>query len=80
MAPYNPPIAHYAHIDVSGYAENKILCMIGKEGKGFYWLTRHLGLQYLWYNKEKKLIELWGSYRSLANGAREKVLERLAKM
>lgn len=54
--------------------------MIGKEGKGFYWLTRHLGLQYLWYNKEKKLIELWGSYRSLANGAREKVLERLAKM
>ena len=79
MAPYDPPIAHYAHVDVSGYEQTQILGMIGKGGKGFYWLTQKLGLEYLWYNQERNIIELWGSYRSLANGAREKLLERLSK-
>ena len=36
MAPYDPPNTHYAHLDVSSYDRNMILCMIGKGGQGFY--------------------------------------------
>lgn len=77
MAPYNPPNAHYAHLDVSKYDENMILCMIGKGGQGFYKLTDWLKLEYVWYDADAKRIELWGSYDSLAVGARDKLAKSL---
>lgn len=77
MAPYEPPIAHYAHLNVSEYDENMILCMIGKGGKGFYRLTDYLGLEYVWYDTNEKRIELWGSYNALANGAKDKLVKSL---
>lgn len=60
MAPYTPPNAHYSQMDVSEYTEDQIFAFIGKTGKKFYWLTQKLGLEYLWYNKERKVIEIWG--------------------
>lgn len=77
MAPYQPPIAHYAHLNISDYDESMILCMIGKGGQGFYRLTNYLGLEYLWYDSTEKRIELWGSYNSLANGAVNKLTKSL---
>ena len=68
MAPYDPPDTHYAHLDVSMYEENMILCMIGKGGKGFYKITSWLDLDYVWYDSKEKRIELWGDYVSLQNG------------
>ena len=79
MAPYDPPNAHYAHLDVSSYSENMILCMIGKGGQGFYKITDWLGLEYVWYDSDKKRIELWGSYEALANGAQKKLENSLNK-
>ena len=73
MAPYEPPIAHYSQLDVSQYTDEQILSVIGKGGKGFYKLTTQLGLNYLWWDKERKVVELWGSFGALSNGAKEKL-------
>jgi len=77
MAPYEPPIAHYAHLNVSEYDENMILCMIGKGGKGFYHLTNYLGLEYLWYDTVDKRIELWGPESTFVKGARDKLIKSI---
>jgi len=75
MAPYNPPNAHYSQMDVSMYDEDDIFKFIGKSGKKFYWLTRYLELPYMWYDKERKVIELWGPYESLQNFQAHHILE-----
>lgn len=59
---YNPPISHYSEMDVSDYDEESMFKFIGREGKKFYYLTRVLGLDYLWYDKERKKIEIWGPF------------------
>jgi hypothetical protein len=61
MAPYTPPIAHYSEMDVSEYTEHEMYDFIGKGGRRFYWLTRFLGLQYLWYDEKRRKIEIWGA-------------------
>ena len=67
MAPYRPPNSHYSEMDVSEYDEDHIFAFIGKTGKRFYWLTRFLELDYLWYDKERKIIEIWGPYHTHLN-------------
>ena len=82
MAPYEPPIAHYAQLDVSQYSVDTILCAVGKGGHGFYKLTDRLRLEYVWYDIDRKVIELWGSYSSLKYGAKNKlnkILQRFAR-
>jgi|TARA_B110000495_G_C22404370_1_gene257891 hypothetical protein len=49
-------------MDVSSYTEEQVFAFIGRTGKRFYWLTQKLGLDYLWYNRERKVIEIWGPY------------------
>ena len=65
MAPYNPPVSHYTEMDVSNYDEDTLFSFIGKSGKRFYWLTRLTNMNYMWYDKSRKIIELWGPYESL---------------
>ena len=67
MAPYTPPNAHYSQMDVSDYTEDQIFAFIGKTGKRFYWLTQRLGIDYLWYDKDRKVIEIWGPYYTHLN-------------
>lgn len=62
MAPYSPPNAHYSQMDVSDYTIDQMFKFMGKNGKKFYWLTQKLDLDYLWYDKERKVIEIWGPY------------------
>ena len=62
MSPYTPPNAHYSQMDVSNYTEDQVFAFIGKTGKKFYWLTQKLGLEYLWYDRVRKVIEIWGPY------------------
>jgi len=61
-------------MDVSKYDEDHIFGFIGKTGKRFYWLTRLLGLDYLWYDKERKVIEIWGPYCTHLNKQSEHVI------
>jgi len=74
MAPYNPPTAHYNEMDVSKYDEDTIYDFIGSKGKRFYWLTKYLGMNYLWYDEGRKVIELWGPYESLLNGQVQNII------
>jgi hypothetical protein len=74
MAPYTPPNVHYSQMDVSMYDEDRIFAFIGKTGKRFYWLTHTLGLDYLWYDKERKVIEIWGPLFTHVNRQSEHVI------
>lgn len=74
MAPYDPPSAHYAQMDVSMYDDNTMFEFIGKGGRRFYWLTKFLGLDYIWYDKERQVIELWGPFECLENFQSEFVI------
>ena len=64
MAPYIPQNAHYAHLDVCEHLPEDLYAFVGKGGHRFYRLTRELGLRYIWFNPETKVIELWGPYES----------------
>jgi len=79
MAPYNPPIAHYTQLDVSQHSDEDILYTIGKGGKGFYKFTSQLGLNYLWWDKDRKVVELWGSFGALNSGAKDKLASMLSQ-
>jgi hypothetical protein len=67
MAPYTPPNSHYSQMDTSDLTDDEIFAFIGKTGKRFYWLTQKLGLDYLWYDKERKVIEIWGPFYTHQN-------------
>lgn len=60
MSPYNPPNTHYSQMTLDEYTPDDIYAFIGKGGKRFYWLTKILGLEYLWYDDERHVIEIWG--------------------
>jgi hypothetical protein len=75
MAPYSPPNTHYSQFDVSSYDENDIFKFVGRGGKKFYWLTKYLELTYLWYDKNRKVIEIWGPFSSLQNFQAHHILE-----
>jgi len=74
MPPYTPPSTHYSQMDVSEYDEDHVFAFVGKTGKKFYWLTRTLGLDYLWYDRERKVIEIWGSYYTHMNRQSEHII------
>lgn len=74
MTMYDPPISHYSEMDVSDYAEDDMFKFIGKDGKKFYYLTRVLGLDYLWYDKERSKIEIWGPYYVHQNSQSEHLI------
>jgi len=75
MAPYNPPSSHYSELDVSSYDEEAVYGFIGRSGKRFYWLTRFLGLDYLWFNAKRKVIEIYGPYYTHLNRQAAHVVE-----
>lgn len=74
MAPYNPPVSHYTQMDVSDFKEDFLYSFIGKSGRRFYWLTRLLGIDYLWYDNERKVIEIWGPYNMLETNQSEHII------
>tara|TARA_B110000503_G_scaffold31497_1_gene50863 strand:- start:475 stop:750 length:276 start_codon:yes stop_codon:yes gene_type:complete len=61
-------------MDVSEYDEDRLFSFIGTTGKKFYWLTNQLELDYLWYNKERKVIEIWGPYHTHLNQQAARVI------
>ncbi len=76
MAPYDPPHdVHYSQFDVSGYDEQDVWHFCGQQGGRFYWLTRRLNLKYIWYDKNRKVIELWGPYWALQNFQAHHIIE-----
>ena len=79
MAPYIPQNAHYAHLDVCEYDSADLYAFVGHGGRRFYRMTRQLGLKYLWFNHDNKVIEVWGSYESMLDDPVAVVQEELSK-
>ncbi len=75
MAPYTPPMTHYSQMDVSMYDEDRLFAFIGRTGKRFYWLTQKLGLDYLWYDRERQVFEIWGPYFTHVNQQSARVIQ-----
>ena len=65
MPEYNPPIAHYCHVSVPDVPESTMLKLIGKGGYFFKKITADCDANYIWWNKEKNIIEIWGKFKCL---------------
>lgn len=78
MPGYEEQNTHYRHIRLNEQEENNIWRIMGKEGKVFKAITNRSRCKYIWYNKEKGVIEIWGPYDTLMT-ADELVKERINK-
>lgn len=76
MAPYNPPVTHYAHLKVDMYSSDMIMEFIGARGCRFYNLTSKLNVRYIWFNDITKVIEVWGPYESFRDNDPINVIDR----
>ena len=64
MTDYSPPNTFYTQI--YGLFENEDMYrFIGKNGAHFKSLTKYLNLDYIWWNKETNIIEIWGPHQKL---------------
>ena len=64
MPPYDPPSTHYCEINAFTNAQDNFK-LIGPQGHNFKRLTVLLGLQYIWWNMERNVIEIWGPYSKM---------------
>ncbi len=63
---YNPPLnAHYTQIDTSPVSDDVMRISIGQGGRVFKAITHQSNVNYVWFNKEKKYIEIWGPEQNL---------------
>lgn len=75
MPTYDPPASHYSQMDVSHVDEDTMFKFIGRDGRRFKFLTRSLSLDYLWYDKERRCIEIWGPFFTHENRQSALVIE-----
>jgi hypothetical protein len=64
MPPYNPPSAHYCEINAYTNPTDNFK-LVGPQGHNFKRLTEKLGIEYLWWNMERNVIEIWGDYSKM---------------
>ena len=57
--------------DVSNVTETTLKQVIGKDGCYFILTTNNYGLDFIWYNKDTKKIEIWGPINNVKKGWRE---------
>ena len=57
---YNPPNCFYTQLEIT-LNESEMRQLIGKNGCNFNLLTHNSNSQYIWWNKSKKVIEIWGN-------------------
>lgn len=60
MPPYNPPVTHYTHLKIA-LDDKTMLKVIGKGGYHFKKITQQTNVNYIWWNKESSIIEIWGN-------------------
>lgn len=77
MAPYKPPFAHYAHVNLHAFSETSMMKMIEEKGKFLYDLTKEHGLKYVWLDMDNKRLELWGTYDKFTSGVTQKIASQI---
>lgn len=79
MAPYNPPLlTNYAHVKLNNDENSIISKVMGKNGSWFKMFTQNSNLNYVWYNKEHKYVELWGNHYAIEK-AKPLLKKRISK-
>ena len=74
---YCPPMnRHFTCINVSTIPEDKIAQIIGNNGKIFKAISHQSGVDYIYWIKEKNIIEVWG-YEHLLPNAVERIFNRI---
>ena len=63
MPEYDPPNAFYTQISLPNYIKPEVF--IGKEGCHLKHMTELSGCDYLWYDFNRGVIEVWGKERRL---------------
>lgn len=54
--------------------------VIGKEGKFFNVITYQAGVQYIWYHKNTKMVEIWGYSDVSINDAVKRIKDRMDRI
>jgi len=67
----------YQEFDVSGYSTDAIKKTIGRDGYYFIIVTEVNGLNFIWHNKERKVIEFWGGGFHQINKAKMSIIKKL---
>lgn len=76
MPAYEQQDTYYRHISLDLVEEKNIWKIMGKDGKVFKAITMRSRCKYIWYNKEKGVIEIWGPHNNLMT-ADELIKERI---
>ena len=64
MAPYDPPNAFYTEVRIPEYID--VLKFIGRGGHHLKNITERSGVQYIWVDMERNVVEIWGWESRLA--------------
>lgn len=67
---YNPPDAFYTEVPLTDDDIMVIGTIIGKQGFYFKAITKASRSKYIWFNPERKAVEIWGSENSLPHAVR----------
>ena len=69
MPNYSPPNSHYCEINAF-HSQSDNLKIIGPQGRNFIRLTTKLEIEYLWWNMERNVFEIWGAYSKMNSSAK----------
>jgi len=81
MPAYNPP-TNESYCQTNAFDNiSDNLKLIGPKGHNFIRLTIKLDIKYLWWDKEKNIIEMWGGKQQIINAQKymKKYLPRFHK-
>jgi len=70
---YNPPNSEYVEINLKGVSKKKIFSIMGKGGEVFKKWTQEFNVQYIWFNVNKKVLEIWGDVNNI-NIAKQNII------
>ena len=77
MADYSPPNTFYTQL--YGLIDNEDMYkFIGKNGAHFKSITKYMNVDYIWWNKDTKVIEIWGPHNRIMH-CKNKIQEKLEK-
>tara|TARA_B110000259_G_scaffold187621_1_gene242530 strand:- start:1314 stop:1724 length:411 start_codon:yes stop_codon:yes gene_type:complete len=77
---YTPPVnCHYTQLPTTGVSPEIMKISIGKNGKIFKAITRQASVNYIWYNKDSHIVEIWGPEKNLPD-ATKRVFDRIQKI
>ena len=80
---YDPPCEYCMYTEIK--LDNSIQCetmfkIIGKEGRAFKSITFESRCQYIWWNSERHVIEIWGPNDYALRNAYNRLIERIDRM